>query len=497
MSISPVTIRSAALTLAYMHAHRCPHLPGRGLANRHLRRLAAWLGYPRLQLRTVRSQPVLAAHLTLLTAAELLTIDDGIWLGTPRVFNWLRQDETAQRRCLLTPFTTGDRLDQLVSEWNLAETLPVDFLAYVQQHLRRPVASLPQANDALAAELPADAACWRVPVPARLPIPHLFHLLQLGDWMPGAPLICTPLTIGRAIQRGYSLLTITMLLETAVGARLTPAQAETLHNWDRRGQMFSLQPVQLLTTSQPQQMGEIMANRRLRDRVHVQLSPRHAVVSTKMQQPLRKWLARQQIPLNAPQPQAQSPKALPAEAYASLALQVLAGLGELIELPLTLPAAALDAAGQSLTPAQQAELAHTAAQIVDGVKDAIRGRDAFFPAADDAILPWLEQIEQALLDDHALTIAYQSPADKSPRSRRIQPLRLEQRGELVYLHAYCYLAERNLTFRLDRIHQVHVEATTAPAAPQQEVAAARDTSSGHHFFYRPALRVATKGRRIK
>ncbi|MCB0010031.1 MAG: WYL domain-containing protein, partial [Anaerolineales bacterium] len=41
--------------------------------------------------------------------------------------------------------------------------------------------------------------------------------------------------------------------------------------------------------------------------------------------------------------------------------------------------------------------------------------------------------------------------------RRVQPLRLEKRGALYYLYAYCYRVEENRTFRLDRIEAVQPE----------------------------------------
>jgi predicted DNA-binding transcriptional regulator YafY len=40
--------------------------------------------------------------------------------------------------------------------------------------------------------------------------------------------------------------------------------------------------------------------------------------------------------------------------------------------------------------------------------------------------------------------------------RQVQPLRLEKRGSLYYLHAYCYRAETNLTFRMDRIQHLQL-----------------------------------------
>jgi predicted DNA-binding transcriptional regulator YafY len=63
----------------------------------------------------------------------------------------------------------------------------------------------------------------------------------------------------------------------------------------------------------------------------------------------------------------------------------------------------------------------------------------------------LVQLETAIADQAALLIEYQSLGDYQPQYRRIQPYRLEQKDKLHYLYAYCYRAEADLTFRVDRI----------------------------------------------
>jgi hypothetical protein len=179
-------------------------------------------------------------------------------------------------------------------------------------------------------------------------------------------------------------------------------------------------------------------------------------------------LAAQNIPLDAP-------KTLPGSAaettpeYTWLALQVLAGLSALIELPISIPHAELETAEARLTAEERAELDYLAQNMLEGLQQAIRGRDAFFPAPRPANEAWLENTRTALNEERCLDIAYQSLVDNQPSSnavtrhysRRVEPLRLEQRGSLYYLHAYCYLAEANRIFRLDRIHACELaECTT-------------------------------------
>ena len=81
----------------------------------------------------------------------------------------------------------------------------------------------------------------------------------------------------------------------------------------------------------------------------------------------------------------------------------------------------------------------------------MRGRDAFFPAPEEPPQELIDHIQQAMAAEQWLDIAYQSLVDRRPYWRRVYPLRLEARGRLYYLHAYCALAEADRIFRLDRI----------------------------------------------
>ncbi|MCA9990462.1 MAG: WYL domain-containing protein, partial [Anaerolineales bacterium] len=64
----------------------------------------------------------------------------------------------------------------------------------------------------------------------------------------------------------------------------------------------------------------------------------------------------------------------------------------------------------------------------------------------------LAQVQAAIAQEQQLEICYQALGEAVPRMRRIAPYYLEQRGQLYYLHAYCYLAEEARVFRLDRVH---------------------------------------------
>jgi proteasome accessory factor C len=119
-----------------------------------------------------------------------------------------------------------------------------------------------------------------------------------------------------------------------------------------------------------------------------------------------------------------------------------------------------------LSPIQLADLEARADALLDQLRQVIRGRDAFLPAYARDDSPLVAAIKPALAQGETVHIAYQSLVDRQPYWREVFPLRLEQHGNLYYLHAYCHLAEANRTFRLDRIHDYR------PAATQP--------SSGHH-----------------
>ena len=97
-------------------------------------------------------------------------------------------------------------------------------------------------------------------------------------------------------------------------------------------------------------------------------------------------------------------------------------------------------------------MALQAQQILQGVQDAIRGGDAYFPPEQPVAVELVETVRKALAAEQDLLIDYQALGDPVPRRRRVEPHRLEERGGGIYLHAYCYLAEGNRVFRLDRIH---------------------------------------------
>lgn len=460
MPLTPVTLTRC---LAYIHHYTPPVLAGRCLSPTHLRRLAQWIETPKPAMRSLRTHPLLAIHIALLQGAGLITAAEEAWLVAPTATAWLQAMPAEQLAPFLLLLDSPNLWEQTVARLGLQHTLSCDYLLYVRQMLTRqsevppvtPVArSVALAEPAYWLEGPADTA-WRLCLPVALPGWLLFDLLQLGEWQPGAPLCCTPLSITAAARRGYGAQHIRWLLETATQQLLPDRYQAALKTWLGQGRAYQLRQVHLLATAQPAQLQALLAQKRWRPHIRQQIGARHAVVSADLIPHLRRWLAKKGYALDdATTIPEQTQTFANSAAYHWLGLRVLLGLGELMPLPYPPPHAQLDSLDSQLTSLEESELEAVAQSVVDNLRAAIRGRDAFWPAQGPVPAEWLDCIKQAIESEQHLDIFYQTPAETRPGYRRIQPLRLYQRGALHCLHAYCYRVEMNVDFRVDRIKEI-------------------------------------------
>ncbi len=369
--------------------------------------------------------------------------------------SWLQGTQREQIEPCLALLDDANAWEQVVDKMGLETAMTLDYHHYLRQTLKRQIDADTQAQVEPAYWLPSapNEAVWRLCLPATLPAWHLFDLLQLGEWMPQTPLICTPASLVRAVENGYAKQHIRWLVETATQKPLSAQKEKQLDEWIRQGQAYQAQQVTLLSTQQSGQLQEILAQKRWRPYFGQQLSPRHVVVQSELLPQLQAWLSGKG--------QFLSDKITPKQSasdetstYHWLGLRVLVGLGELVRLPYPPPYQQLQAAEQDLSGTEKSELERIAQALIENVRTVIRGRDAFWPAHPASAEAWLKQVEQAIEKEQALDIVYQSLGEFKPTYRRIQPLRLEQQGSLYYLHAYCYRVEANLVFRLDRIQEI-------------------------------------------
>jgi predicted DNA-binding transcriptional regulator YafY len=68
--------------------------------------------------------------------------------------------------------------------------------------------------------------------------------------------------------------------------------------------------------------------------------------------------------------------------------------------------------------------------------------------------PLLEALEAAIEAGETVEIDYYTASRAHQTTRRVDPLRLEWRGDVVYLIAYCHLREDQRVFRVDRIERI-------------------------------------------
>lgn len=453
--MAPLTIRTITLTLTYLHYYTCKFIPGRYLSLVHLRRLASWVQPGHKVSLTIRQEPYLAGCLTLAEAAGLIHHHTGFWMVTPDIYTWLKATPAAQIKQLLRPLINQAGWQQIVKQSGLHNTIPDHLAVYWQQQLLR------QANPEPIEPQPVSwhkvtTEGWSLCLPETL-APYLwFHLNQLGEWQPGQPLYCSPLTIAQAVGKGYGLGMVRTLLRRATGQPLPEVAESVLAEWFGRVGEVQLRPVYLLTTRQADQLARILQNRRLRKHIQEVIGPRQAIARATITPSLQRWLTQQGVllhttkPLGAIDPYRTGQK--PAPDHTWLALRVLSGIGELVPLPVPVPQVNETLASLALAEEQVSELEGLAQQIVEGMRQAIRGRDAFFPATEPTDTLLFTQLQMAITDGYDVEISYQSLVDKQPYPRRVSPLWLEEKGELLYLHAYCHLAEAERIFRLDRIH---------------------------------------------
>lgn len=428
--MAPITIRTITLTLTYLHYYTCKFIPGRYLTLVHLRQLASWVQPGHKVSLTIRQEPYLAGCLMLAEAAGLIHHQTGFWMVTPDIYTWLKATPAAQIKQLLRPLINQSGWQQIMKQSGLQNTIPDHLAVYWQQQLLRQANPEPTESQLASWQKMTTEEC-SLCLPETLS-PYLwFHLNQPGEWQPGKPLRCTPLTIAQAAGKGYGLATVRALLRQATGQPLPEIVERTLVEWFGHLVEIQLRPVYLLTTKQAHQLTQILQNRRLRKHIQEVIGPRQAIARAAMIPSLQRWLAQQGVllhtikPLGAIDPDRTPPK--PGPDHIWLALRVLSGLGELVPLPVPVPQVNETLASLALAEEQVSELEGMAQQVVEGLRQAIRGRDAFFPAREPTDAHLLSQLQAAIASGSDVEISYQSLVDKQPYARMVSPLWLEEK----------------------------------------------------------------------
>ncbi len=453
-AVNFLTPNSLTLILAYLAYYRPNFLSGRCLSATHLRELSQLLGHTQPDLRSVRAHPLLAIHLAVAHAVGLLSVFQGQWQTTLATLPWLEGNWQEQIASLEQALADSPQWSESLSTLGLQEVLTLDFLAFIKQQLSRQRQNPQPATTNATWLAKTSEAEWRIALPGHVVPNLLFHLWQMGNMGKDGIWQGTPYSIAKAAQRGYSLTLMESVLTRLTNEPLSDQQQNDLVSWYKRHDTYQIRPANLLSVKKPEQLDEIMSQQRWRPHIGERLSPRHAMVTSGLVLLLSRRLKLDGYPLHAPFLQSASEDADHAVDAATcwLALEVLQGLGKIIELPFSVSAEAHYQLETHLSSSQQADLTLKASQVLAGVKQAIRGRDAYFlpeNAPDPALAA---AIETTIAQEGTIEIAYQALGEASPRLRQVEPHWLERRETGIYLHGYCYLAEANRIFRLDRIY---------------------------------------------
>ncbi len=420
-----------------------------------LRRLAAAINQPRPNLQSLREHPLLAAHLTTLTTLQLIANYDGALRCTHHLPTWLNDNPKAQVEQIIRALNDPSWHEH-AKQWQCHTQLDSPYHAYLLQQLTRYQSAATHAEHEPMRLMP-DANQWRLLLPVTLAAIDRFQLIQCTDPLTNSLRSLTPHTLTAAQQRGYQTAQLITFINEAQAAKLTRKQTAQLTKWANEHKRFTLQPVHLLSTQHADDLDRLYQNRRLRARTHTRISPRHAIVSETMPQPLRRWLDKQAIPTQIRPPSDPQPytQAATNDPNAYLALCVLQQLQWSIGHTQPGLQQTLDNHANALEPTVQLDCQQHAQLLIQQLKQQhqLAGASQHAPHSQPAELQ--AQLNHAIEHADSIVIQYQGLNDAAPHWREVDPHWIEMRDELAYLHAFCRRAQDKRTFRLDRIYAMH------------------------------------------
>jgi hypothetical protein len=259
------------------------------------------------------------------------------------------------------------------------------------------------------------------------------------------------------LQRGHTAEGVVNFLERASGRPLPAPVLGALYRWAETFGAVTIRETILLQTRDPAQMRELTAERRLRETLGATLNDRTVEVkANRMEALLRRLDYREIIPrleLSDPDPEPFSLADQDAERAAAVAaLQVYAHLADALGQS-TRPAYALIRRWREALPLP---LRDAADRRAEGIIEALHRADPL--EMEDHLPqptgPLLEALEAAIEAGETVEIDYYTASRAHQTTRRVDPLRLEWRGDVVYLIAYCHLREDQRVFRVDRIERI-------------------------------------------
>jgi len=278
----------------------------------------------------------------------------------------------------------------------------------------------------------------------------------------------------RAFQRGRTAAQLLGLLAHRQGAPLRPGLAKTLRRWEREANDWQLCTGTLLMAKDPQKLAVLLQRRTIRECIAQTLSPRAVLLQVNKQASLLRRLKRLNILPMQPPAWPLTPATSPANpfeqaivAHCYVAARLGHALPELSTLSYRTPWAVLEQLAKQLTPHDLASAEQLIQRLIsERPTDQSAIPDPAYPAEDDELISlerqpqlaaWLSLIQTAIPAAHALHIRYYSASSDRESQRVIEPMRIETRGTLTYIVAFCRQAQSERLFRLDRIRALWLE----------------------------------------
>jgi len=279
----------------------------------------------------------------------------------------------------------------------------------------------------------------------------------------------TPRSVARALRRGHTVEGLVTFLEELTNEPLSPSVLKTLYTWAEAVEAITIAPALLLRVRDPALLQELASIRRLRARLGETLSARAVTVEADQLEALVRHLERLGFycdgglrmadcglgPGGRPTtPAAEGDLSKGERTAIAAALRLFVALADELGLDLRPPHLLAQRWLESLPQAQR-DAAHRQVQTV---LEALRHRDARQGVEDYRLpsptAPLLPELEQAIAQGATIEMDYYTAGRQHLLSRRADPLRLEWRGGVPYLVAFCHLRQEPRTFRVDRIERV-------------------------------------------
>jgi hypothetical protein len=261
----------------------------------------------------------------------------------------------------------------------------------------------------------------------------------------------------RALQRGHTAEGVVNFLERASGEPLPALVLDALYCWEEEFDRVAIRQVLLLQARDAGVLRDLTGQRHIRETLGRTLNARTVVVRTDQLDALLRRLARRgilpRLDLSHPHPAPLPGRERGEErAAVAVALRVHAHLADALGLP-TRPAFALARRWSEGLPLP---LRDAVERAVEQTLNALH-RAAPMEMEDHLpgpVGPLLESLEVAIRERATVEIEYYTAGRAHRTTRRVDPLRLEWHGDVVYLVAHCHLRGEERVFRVDRIRRV-------------------------------------------